>query len=108
MPAPFRLRLGDDGQDVILSEIGDDKEKLFARIYDKGKSALVVDVINAALVFCDAYEKANVVICEPCKDKSHIECKGDSWCDCQHKPAPQVLKPAGIESGEAVGDLGGV
>ncbi|WP_281282647.1 hypothetical protein [Nonomuraea terrae] len=25
------------------------------------------------------------VICESCKDKRHEECRGGSWCDCQHK-----------------------
>ncbi|WP_302893266.1 hypothetical protein [Actinomadura luzonensis] len=27
------------------------------------------------------------VICESCKDKRHDECRGGSWCDCQHKEA---------------------
>ncbi|MGR6916357.1 unnamed protein product [[Actinomadura] parvosata subsp. kistnae] len=25
------------------------------------------------------------VICESCKDKRHEDCRGGSWCDCQHK-----------------------
>jgi hypothetical protein len=26
------------------------------------------------------------VICESCKDKRHEDCRGGSWCDCQHQP----------------------
>lgn len=47
------------------------------------------------------------MICEPCKDKSHAECKGGTWCDCQHRPPAQRIAPAGIETGESVGDIGG-
>jgi hypothetical protein len=47
------------------------------------------------------------MICEPCKDKSHAECKGGSWCDCQHRPPAQRIGVPGIASGEAVGDIGG-
>ncbi|SEG33594.1 hypothetical protein SAMN05444920_102626 [Nonomuraea solani] len=25
------------------------------------------------------------VICESCKDKRHEDCRGGSWCDCQHQ-----------------------
>ncbi|MBB5784895.1 hypothetical protein [Nonomuraea jabiensis] len=24
------------------------------------------------------------MICESCKDKRHEDCRGGSWCDCQH------------------------
>lgn len=47
------------------------------------------------------------MICEPCKVVLHDACLGGTWCDCQHKPPAQILTPAGIESGEAVGEIGG-
>ncbi|MEZ7127167.1 hypothetical protein ACBR40_17690 [Nonomuraea sp. AD125B] len=25
------------------------------------------------------------MICESCKDKRHEDCRGGSWCDCQHQ-----------------------
>ncbi|GIH71485.1 hypothetical protein Mth01_37380 [Sphaerimonospora thailandensis] len=25
------------------------------------------------------------MICEACKDRRHEDCRGGSWCDCQHK-----------------------
>ncbi|WP_281424048.1 hypothetical protein [Nonomuraea rhizosphaerae] len=34
------------------------------------------------------------MICESCKDKCHEECRGGSWCDCQHQPPA----PAAAES----------
>ncbi|MDA0634267.1 hypothetical protein OUY22_12655 [Nonomuraea sp. MCN248] len=27
------------------------------------------------------------MICDSCKDRRHDECRGGSWCDCQHQPA---------------------
>jgi hypothetical protein len=24
------------------------------------------------------------MICKPCRDRHHHECRGGSWCDCQH------------------------
>ncbi|MFC7381411.1 hypothetical protein [Sphaerisporangium rhizosphaerae] len=29
------------------------------------------------------------VICEECKDHRHDDCRGGSWCDCQHRPADE-------------------
>ena len=26
------------------------------------------------------------MICEACRDRRHGECRGGTWCDCQHKP----------------------
>jgi len=46
------------------------------------------------------------MICDPCKSGNHCGQTG-TFCTCQHKPKAQTLKPAGIESGEVVGDLGG-
>ncbi|WP_326824097.1 hypothetical protein OHA77_34000 [Streptosporangium sp. NBC_01639] len=31
------------------------------------------------------------MICEQCKDRRHAECRGGSWCDCQHQEA---VRPA--------------
>ncbi|TDC71268.1 hypothetical protein E1200_02625 [Actinomadura sp. GC306] len=28
------------------------------------------------------------MICQSCRDHRHGECRGGSWCDCQHRPAP--------------------
>ncbi|WP_433431098.1 hypothetical protein [Nonomuraea sp. CA-141351] len=25
------------------------------------------------------------MICESCKEKRHEDCRGGSWCDCQHQ-----------------------
>ncbi|WP_433500535.1 hypothetical protein ACQP1K_09705 [Sphaerimonospora sp. CA-214678] len=25
------------------------------------------------------------MICTACKDRRHQDCRGGSWCDCQHK-----------------------
>ncbi|MET8338033.1 hypothetical protein ABZV14_10755 [Streptosporangium canum] len=25
------------------------------------------------------------MICQQCKDRRHEECRGGSWCDCQHQ-----------------------
>ncbi|MEU8797534.1 hypothetical protein [Spirillospora sp. NPDC048819] len=26
------------------------------------------------------------MICRPCRERRHEECRGGSWCDCQHRP----------------------
>ncbi|MFC3982372.1 hypothetical protein [Streptosporangium jomthongense] len=26
------------------------------------------------------------MICASCKERRHGECRGGSWCDCQHQP----------------------
>jgi hypothetical protein len=26
------------------------------------------------------------MICEACRERRHRECRGGTWCDCQHKP----------------------
>jgi hypothetical protein len=26
------------------------------------------------------------MICEACRERLHGECRGGTWCDCQHKP----------------------
>jgi len=28
------------------------------------------------------------MICQSCRDRHHKECRGGSWCDCQHQQAP--------------------
>lgn len=25
------------------------------------------------------------MVCEACKDRRHDDCRGGSWCDCQHQ-----------------------
>ncbi|WP_268249314.1 hypothetical protein [Planobispora rosea] len=29
------------------------------------------------------------MICQECKDRRHEECRGGSWCDCQHQETPE-------------------
>lgn len=51
------------------------------------------------------------MIDEPCKRGDHDNCKGKTWCDCQHVigtrlvPPPQVLTLEGIETQEAHGEM---
>ncbi|WP_157407546.1 hypothetical protein [Actinomadura atramentaria] len=28
------------------------------------------------------------MICEACREHRHGDCRGGSWCDCQHQPPP--------------------
>jgi hypothetical protein len=33
------------------------------------------------------------MICEACRDDRHDDCRGGTWCDCQHlppEPAPET------------------
>ncbi|MDA0646914.1 MULTISPECIES: hypothetical protein [Nonomuraea] len=30
------------------------------------------------------------MICDSCKDRRHDDCRGGSWCDCQHLPAEEA------------------
>ncbi|MEU9868967.1 hypothetical protein AB0C87_14090 [Actinomadura sp. NPDC048021] len=37
------------------------------------------------------------MICPSCRERHHEECRGGSWCDCQHRPgsaAPASGAPA--------------
>jgi hypothetical protein len=31
-------------------------------------------------------EENEGMICEACRDRRHGDCRGGTWCDCQHKP----------------------
>ena len=31
------------------------------------------------------------MICGPCGDRRHNECRGGSWCDCQNPAHPVIL-----------------
>jgi hypothetical protein len=31
------------------------------------------------------------MICEACRERRHGECRGGTWCDCQHKPPAEEL-----------------
>ncbi|MER6947956.1 hypothetical protein ABT294_28360 [Nonomuraea sp. NPDC000554] len=33
------------------------------------------------------------MICESCKDKRHEDCRGGSWCDCQHQEPERPHEP---------------
>ncbi|WP_165965152.1 hypothetical protein [Actinomadura bangladeshensis] len=42
------------------------------------------------------------MICPPCRERRHEECRGGSWCDCQHRPppaTPQERRRAGRPAG---------
>ncbi|MDN3355163.1 hypothetical protein [Actinomadura sp. DC4] len=32
------------------------------------------------------------MICEACRDRRHGDCRGGTWCDCQHRP-PECEDP---------------
>ncbi|MCO5970512.1 hypothetical protein [Actinoallomurus soli] len=32
------------------------------------------------------------MICEACRERRHGECRGGTWCDCQHLP-PEAETP---------------
>lgn len=38
------------------------------------------------------------MICEACRERRHGECRGGTWCDCQHEP-PAGARPAEAGSG---------
>jgi hypothetical protein len=27
------------------------------------------------------------MICEACRERRHEDCRGGTWCDCQHQPS---------------------
>ncbi|WP_263972311.1 hypothetical protein [Spongiactinospora rosea] len=35
------------------------------------------------------------MICQKCKERRHDECRGGSWCDCQHQPPRPPEPPVG-------------
>lgn len=34
------------------------------------------------------------MICLPCRNRRHQECREGSWCDCQHRPGRATERPA--------------
>lgn len=30
------------------------------------------------------------MICLKCKQRDHTNCRGGTWCDCQHRPVPKA------------------
>ncbi|MEV7006308.1 hypothetical protein [Streptosporangium sp. NPDC051022] len=32
------------------------------------------------------------MICDRCKERRHDECRGGSWCDCQHQPTGKAAE----------------
>jgi hypothetical protein len=51
------------------------------------------------------------MICEACRERRHGECRGGTWCDCQHEPPAGTLPTeagSGTEpAGTGDGDEGG-
>ncbi|WP_141583926.1 hypothetical protein [Actinomadura sp. WMMA1423] len=48
------------------------------------------------------------MICQSCRERHHEKCRGGSWCDCQHHPAPAAPSsperpavPSGADSAAA-------
>jgi len=39
------------------------------------------------------------MICEACRERRHTDCRGGTWCDCQHKP-PEPTPPVTGAAGE--------
>ncbi|MEU4826212.1 hypothetical protein OG979_31650 [Actinomadura citrea] len=39
------------------------------------------------------------MICQSCRERHHEECRGGSWCDCQHHPAPAAPAPGAPTAG---------
>jgi hypothetical protein len=109
---PFTLRLDENNLTDLYLVRPDGDELLIAGMVvdDKEYGNAVVEVINAAIGWADARyrqieaEQEKAMICSHCADKDHDKCKG---CTCQHRPLTLILKPEGIDSGEAVGDIGG-
>jgi hypothetical protein len=33
------------------------------------------------------------MICVACRRRDHEDCRGGTWCDCQHQPSPESLEP---------------
>ncbi|MET8868486.1 hypothetical protein ABZW11_36640 [Nonomuraea sp. NPDC004580] len=49
------------------------------------------------------------MICDSCKDKRHGDCRGGSWCDCQHRVTSRPDQDATEDltgDGELTGELG--
>ncbi|WP_131732616.1 hypothetical protein [Actinomadura formosensis] len=46
------------------------------------------------------------MICPACRDHRHEECRGGSWCDCQHRPPPATPE-GGRRPGDRAGRPGG-
>jgi len=43
------------------------------------------------------------MICQSCRERRHAECRGGSWCDCQHLPppaAPEGERRPGARTGD--------
>lgn len=55
-------------------------------------SALVIIGAYAYLLWSQFKTRLHMgFVCKQCMADKHGECKGLTWCDCQHKtPAPQV------------------
>ncbi|WP_275956153.1 hypothetical protein [Nonomuraea sediminis] len=34
------------------------------------------------------------MICQSCKDSRHEDCRGGSWCDCQHQQEEEAQESA--------------
>jgi len=35
----------------------------------------------------------NTMVCPSCRAQRHDECRGGTWCDCQHQPPAQDAEP---------------
>ncbi|MCP9978166.1 MULTISPECIES: hypothetical protein [Actinomadura] len=43
------------------------------------------------------------MICPSCREHRHEECRGGSWCDCQHRPEPATPGDERRDDGPATG-----
>ncbi|MEV4563696.1 hypothetical protein AB0K12_07990 [Nonomuraea sp. NPDC049419] len=48
------------------------------------------------------------MICDSCKDKRHGDCRGGSWCDCQHRVMSRPSDQDATQelTGDLTGELG--
>ncbi|QKW37496.1 hypothetical protein HUT06_28695 [Actinomadura sp. NAK00032] len=44
------------------------------------------------------------MICQSCRERRHEECRGGSWCDCQHRPPPAAPERGGAPGTRPAGD----
>ncbi|XRQ13590.1 hypothetical protein ACN3XK_22705 [Actinomadura welshii] len=47
------------------------------------------------------------MICESCRERRHGECRGGSWCDCQHRPGSATPADERRAAPEAAAGQGG-
>ncbi|MEV4006368.1 hypothetical protein [Actinomadura sp. NPDC049753] len=47
------------------------------------------------------------MICQSCRERHHEDCRGGSWCDCQHQPGSAAPAPGAPAAGRRTGSAAG-